>query len=150
LADLPDLSHFSGVKRRLQLRHDSKRLRLLEDFGHHPTAIHQTLLALKAAYPGEQLLAIIHMGSNSMCSGVHDQALERVLAVANSVCILSDDANVRQRVGTWAQDIAIAGGGTDLVQWCFNGLQQNATVVIFSNKGAEAYIEAIIAADQSA
>lgn len=69
------LAGFEGVARRLNLLFESERLRVWDDFAHHPTAIAFTLAAIRAEAPDETLTAVIELGSNTMKQGVHGQAL---------------------------------------------------------------------------
>ena len=47
------LSTFRSVKRRLEVRAVTAGVTIIDDFAHHPTAIRETLKALRAAYPGQ-------------------------------------------------------------------------------------------------
>ena len=42
---------FSGVARRQDVRGEVNGIKVIDDFGHHPTAIKETLLALRCRYP---------------------------------------------------------------------------------------------------
>ena len=50
------LATFRSVKRRLEVRAVVGGVTIIDDFAHHPTAIRETLRALRAAYPGAQAL----------------------------------------------------------------------------------------------
>lgn len=63
--ELSALGRFRGVRRRQQQRHVSERLLVIEDFGHHATAIRDTLTALKARYPERQIVAAFEPRSNT-------------------------------------------------------------------------------------
>ncbi|RMF18806.1 MAG: UDP-N-acetylmuramate:L-alanyl-gamma-D-glutamyl-meso-diaminopimelate ligase, partial [Gammaproteobacteria bacterium] len=69
------LCQFAGVARRLDALAERNGVVIYDDFAHHPTAIASTLEGLRAAFPGERLLAIIEPRSNTMKMGVHRQAL---------------------------------------------------------------------------
>ena len=49
---------FKGIKRRMEVRGIAGGVTLIDDFGHHPTAIRETLRALRIKYPREKIWAI--------------------------------------------------------------------------------------------
>ncbi|MEW6327673.1 MAG: UDP-N-acetylmuramate--L-alanine ligase [Thermodesulfobacteriota bacterium] len=59
------LSSFQGVCRRQEVRGIKNGVTVIDDFAHHPTAVHETLLALRAAYPGRRLIAVFEPRTNS-------------------------------------------------------------------------------------
>jgi len=83
------LTDFRFPNKRLQRHATQKGFTLFEDFAHHPTAIHQTLETLRKAYPGQKLLAILELRSNTMQSGVHQHTLLPALANADVACVVS-------------------------------------------------------------
>ena len=52
------LSTFHTVKRRQEVRLAKDGVVLMEDFAHHPTAVRETLMAIKARYPGRKIWAV--------------------------------------------------------------------------------------------
>jgi UDP-N-acetylmuramate: L-alanyl-gamma-D-glutamyl-meso-diaminopimelate ligase len=52
------LSTFKSVKRRMQIRGIVNQVTVIDDFAHHPTAIRETLLAVKQKYPDRRIVAI--------------------------------------------------------------------------------------------
>ena len=85
---LEALSRFKGVKRRLEKRGVFHGVSLYEDFAHHPTAITQTLAALRAQQGDRRIVAIVEPRSNTMRMGVHGEELSRSLADADKVYVL--------------------------------------------------------------
>jgi len=59
------LAAFAGVKRRQEVRGVEKGVTVIDDFAHHPTAVKETLAALKAAYAGKRLIAVFEPRTNS-------------------------------------------------------------------------------------
>ncbi|MGW8195335.1 MAG: UDP-N-acetylmuramate:L-alanyl-gamma-D-glutamyl-meso-diaminopimelate ligase [Desulforhopalus sp.] len=59
------LRNFRGVKRRQEVRGIEKGVTVIDDFAHHPTAVRETLSALKAAYNGRRLIAVFEPRTNS-------------------------------------------------------------------------------------
>ncbi len=50
------LAQFTGVRRRQEVRGIAQGVVVLDDYGHHPTAITETLKALRRRFPGRRLL----------------------------------------------------------------------------------------------
>jgi len=88
---LEALSRFKGVKRRLEKRGVFNGVSLYEDFAHHPTAISETLAALRAQQGDKRIIAIVEPRSNTMRMGVHGDALGNSLAAADQVYVLQSD-----------------------------------------------------------
>lgn len=84
---LDALKRFRGVKRRQELLLDTAKLRVIEDFGHHPTALAETLLSLRNRYPGAQLTAVFEPRSNTARTKVMQAGFTRALATADEVFI---------------------------------------------------------------
>lgn len=78
------LADFAGVARRQTLVAEHAGVRVYDDFAHHPTAIGETLQALRPAAPG-RLLAGLELRSNSMRAGAHAQALPGALQGADEI-----------------------------------------------------------------
>ena len=51
------LKTFNGVKRRQEVYGESHGITLIDDFAHHPTAVRETISAVKAKYPNRRLVA---------------------------------------------------------------------------------------------
>ena len=82
------LNQFKGVKRRLEIKHQTDQLTLYDDFAHHPSAIQTTLKGLRAKVGDEPIVAILELRSNTMKSGIHQQSLVDALTTADQVLIL--------------------------------------------------------------
>jgi len=81
------LRTFKSVKRRLEVRAQVSGITIIDDFAHHPTAIEQTIRALRSRYPGARLWAILEPRSNTMRRNVLQDALARSLSHADEVVI---------------------------------------------------------------
>jgi UDP-N-acetylmuramate: L-alanyl-gamma-D-glutamyl-meso-diaminopimelate ligase len=77
------LATFRSVKRRLEVRAEVGGVTIIDDFAHHPTAIRETLRALRMAYPNRRLWAILEPRSNTLRRNVFEQALVESLALAD-------------------------------------------------------------------
>ena len=81
------LASFSGIARRQEIRGEARGVTVIDDFGHHPTAIAQTLQALRHRYPGHRLWAIFEPRSNTTRRAVFQQELPDALKLADGVFI---------------------------------------------------------------
>jgi len=83
--DLSALARFRGVRRRQERRVDTPELTVIEDFGHHPTAIAETLRSLRARYPQHVLCAAFEPRSNTARTSVLLEAFIAALGLADRV-----------------------------------------------------------------
>jgi UDP-N-acetylmuramate: L-alanyl-gamma-D-glutamyl-meso-diaminopimelate ligase len=65
------LSSFSGVKRRQEARAEKGGILVIDDFAHHPTAVRETIAAVKGRTPGRKLWAIFEPRSNTSRRNIH-------------------------------------------------------------------------------
>lgn len=142
------LATFRSVKRRLEVRAEVNGITIIDDFAHHPTAIRETLRALRHAYAGRRLVAILEPRSNTLRRNVFEDALVESLAMADEVLLASvfksesipeaerlAPANVAARLrqrGTPAEALADAPA---IVAALAPKLQPGDVVAIMSNGG---------------
>jgi UDP-N-acetylmuramate: L-alanyl-gamma-D-glutamyl-meso-diaminopimelate ligase len=81
------LATFKSVKRRLEVRAEVCGVTVIDDFAHHPTAIRETLRALRAAYAGRRLWAVLEPRSNTLRRNVFAKELVESLAHADEVVL---------------------------------------------------------------
>jgi UDP-N-acetylmuramate: L-alanyl-gamma-D-glutamyl-meso-diaminopimelate ligase len=81
------LATFKSVKRRLELRAQVAGINVIEDFAHHPTAIRETLRALRSVYPQARLWAVLEPRSNTLRRKVLEQELVASLRLADHVVL---------------------------------------------------------------
>src|SRR5579862_3137891 len=86
---------FKGIKRRMEVRGISGGITVLDDFGHHPTAIRETLKALRLRFPREKIWAIFEPRSNTTRRNVFQNELVTSFADANAV-VVSEVARLEQ------------------------------------------------------
>jgi len=82
---LEALAKFRGVKRRQELLVSTPKLKVIEDFGHHPTALAETLHSFRARFPGHIIHAAFEPRSNTSRTKVLQAAFMRALALADEV-----------------------------------------------------------------
>ncbi len=86
-AILAALASFKSVKRRLEVRAQIGGITVIEDFAHHPTAIRETLKALRAVYPQARLWAVLEPRSNTLRRKVLEGDLVASLGMADRVVL---------------------------------------------------------------
>ena len=78
---------FAGIARRQELRGEGRGVKVVDDFGHHPTAVAHTLQALRHQYRGHRLWAVFEPRSNTTRRAVFQQQLPDALKLADGVFI---------------------------------------------------------------
>ena len=139
---------FAGIARRLELRGEARGVKVIDDFGHHPTAVAQTLKALHHRYRGQRLWAVFEPRSNTTRRAIFQQELSEALKLADGVFI-SQVARLEQipeaeRLNPERVVAAIAEAGRlafyernadAIVDRITPMLQPKDVVVVFSNGG---------------
>ena len=88
-------STFTGVKRRMEVRGISGGITVIDDFGHHPTAIRETLRALRLRFPTQRVWAVFEPRSNTTRRNVFQQEMVSAFADANGI-VLAQVARLEQ------------------------------------------------------
>jgi UDP-N-acetylmuramate: L-alanyl-gamma-D-glutamyl-meso-diaminopimelate ligase len=81
------LQAFKGVKRRLEIIGVRSGVTIMDDFAHHPTAVHETLTALRAGYPSRRIWAVFEPRSASSCRRVFQDDFARAFGAADEVVV---------------------------------------------------------------
>ena len=88
---LTALEEFSGVKRRLELKGIENGVSVIDDFAHHPTAIYETIRALRRKMEKKgRLIAVLEPRSNTMKMGTMKDRLAGSLQEADFVVCYAD------------------------------------------------------------
>ncbi|MBC2715798.1 MAG: UDP-N-acetylmuramate--L-alanine ligase [Desulfobacteraceae bacterium] len=67
------LEHLQGVARRLEVKGDIAGIKVLDDYGHHPTEIKITLDAIRKSWPGRRLIVIFQAHRYSRTKALYDE-----------------------------------------------------------------------------
>ncbi len=78
---------FAGIARRQEVRGEARGVKVIDDFGHHPTAIANTLEALRHRFRGNRLWAVFEPRSNTTRRAIFQQQLPDALKLADGVFI---------------------------------------------------------------
>jgi UDP-N-acetylmuramate: L-alanyl-gamma-D-glutamyl-meso-diaminopimelate ligase len=81
------LPHFRGVRRRQELRGTAAGVRVYDDFAHHPTAVHETLRALRGKHPQGRLFAVFEPRSSTASRKLHEAEYGRAFDAADVVLL---------------------------------------------------------------
>jgi UDP-N-acetylmuramate: L-alanyl-gamma-D-glutamyl-meso-diaminopimelate ligase len=81
------LRRFRGIKRRLETVGVARGVTVLDDFAHHPTAVHETLAALRTGYSSRRIWAVFEPRSASSCRRVFQDDFARAFDAADEVVI---------------------------------------------------------------
>ena len=83
------LVRFKGVKRRLEVVGQVRGVTVYDDFAHHPTAVAETLRAVRRASPGKRIWAVFEPRSASSCRRIFQADFARAFAGADQVVVAS-------------------------------------------------------------
>ncbi len=81
------LTSYRGVRRRQELRGEVRGITVLDDFAHHPTAVRETIEAMRGRFPGRRVIAILEPRTNTSRRATFQQAYVDALAGADRAVI---------------------------------------------------------------
>ena len=142
------LDTFKGIKRRMEVRGIAGGVTVVDDFGHHPTAIRETLRALRIRYSQQKLWAVFEPRSNTTRRNVFQSELVSAFADADAV-VVSEVARLEQLAAgerlnheKLMQDLAASGriaaylpDVDSIVAHLVRNVQGGDVVCVFSNGG---------------
>jgi UDP-N-acetylmuramate: L-alanyl-gamma-D-glutamyl-meso-diaminopimelate ligase len=73
---------FTGVKRRQEIRGEIGGVLVIDDFAHHPTAVRETIVAIRQRYPDRRLWAVFEPRSNTSRRNIHQSEYTHAFAGA--------------------------------------------------------------------
>ena len=83
------LATFKSVKRRLEVKAEVAGVTIIDDFAHHPTAIAETLKALRTRYKNRRLWAVLEPRSNTLRRNIFFKELISSLSLADEIVVAS-------------------------------------------------------------
>ena len=153
------LASFKGIARRQEVRGEAHGVKVIDDFGHHPTAIRETLRALRQRYAGSRIWALFEPRSNTTRRAVFQQELPDALKLADGVFISQvarlDQIPEKERLNPEAVVAAIAESGrpafyepdaAHIIARLVPLLKATDVVAVFSNGGFDGIHEKLLTA----
>jgi len=154
------LSSFKNVRRRAEVRGESQGVTVIDDFAHHPTAVRETLNALRNKYQQRRLIAVFEPRSWSSRLAVFQDEYAHAFAAADYVVIASvfDSQKVTEKGRMLDTDKLISDiarlskpafampGADEIIKRLLPELREGDVVAIMSNGGFGGIHEKLLAA----
>jgi len=154
------LTLFRGVRRRLELRGVARGVSVFDDFAHHPTAILETLRAVRWSYPDRRVWAIFEPRSATSCRRIFQDDFTRAFmesgadeVILASVFRQSLPENERLSVDEIVEKVNGVGGHArhistvaEIVNTVATEARDGDLVVIMSNGGFDGIHDKLLAA----
>lgn len=154
------LREFRGVRRRLEKRGEVRGVSVYDDFAHHPTAIYETIRAVKSTHPDRRVWAVFEPRSATSCRKVfqddflrafEDSGADEIILASVFRATLSEDERLdvdtivnslhqRGRSARHLPDVAT------IVQVIAAGAREGDLVLIMSNGGFDGIHDKLLAA----
>ena len=141
-------STFKGIKRRMEVRGIAGGVTVLDDFGHHPTAIRETLRALRIKYPHQKVWAVFEPRTNTTRRNVFQTELVGAFADADAVVVSQvarlellapeqrlDPARLMSELNASGKNSAYLPDADAIVAHLAGNVQGGEIVCVFSNGG---------------
>lgn len=81
------LQTFEGIKRRQEIRGQKRQITVMDDFAHHPTAVRETVRAVKSVISNGRLIAVFEPRTNTSMRSVFQNEYPTVFDPADIICI---------------------------------------------------------------
>lgn len=143
------LKEFEGIKRRLEVKGVVNNITVYDDFAHHPTAIDETLTAMKEVQDGGKIFAVLEPRSNTMRMGVHKDNLANSLQKADEVCLYQPDGldwNLDDVISQSKVPAALFSSTEKIIEYLLERASAGDHILIMSNGGFEGIHQRLLAA----
>ena len=151
------LAEFTGVRRRQELRGEADGIAVLDDFAHHPTAIAETLRAVRLRYPSRRLWAVLEPRSWSLRRNVFQEQLAAALGEADRVLLApvfhADELGPAERLDlgrlvsalrSRGKQAEAPGGVAEIVERIASEAERGDLVLAMSNGGFDGFHERLL------
>jgi UDP-N-acetylmuramate: L-alanyl-gamma-D-glutamyl-meso-diaminopimelate ligase len=81
------LATFEGIKRRQEIRGQKRQITVMDDFAHHPSAVRETLRAVKSVFTNGRVIAVFEPRTNTSMRSVFQKEYSRAFDTADLICI---------------------------------------------------------------
>jgi UDP-N-acetylmuramate: L-alanyl-gamma-D-glutamyl-meso-diaminopimelate ligase len=153
------LASFQGVKRRQEVRGEPRGILVVDDFAHHPTAVRETIHAIRLRYPQRRLWAVFEPRSNTSRRNIHQKEYAEAFDGAQRVSLKVPEphdkvpANEQLDVPSVAEAIRRQGIESDfsgdvheLVQRVSSGAKRGDVVLVMSNGAFGGFVPELLGA----
>jgi UDP-N-acetylmuramate: L-alanyl-gamma-D-glutamyl-meso-diaminopimelate ligase len=150
---------FEGVKRRQEKRGERRGVLVIDDFAHHPTAVRETIEAVKAAYRGHRVWAVFEPRSNTSKRNIFEKEFAEALALADRVVIANvyqpekvpeserlSVENVAGLINGRGAKARVSGGAAEIASQLACEAESGDVVLVMSNGGFDSVHEKILQA----
>jgi UDP-N-acetylmuramate: L-alanyl-gamma-D-glutamyl-meso-diaminopimelate ligase len=140
------MAEFKSVKRRMQVRGRIRGVTVIDDFAHHPTAVHETLVAARAKYPGHRIVAVFEPRSYTAQIKSFQKSFEEGLGQADAIIIAGlfhperyaqgtaiSPAEMIQHLRQLGREADTISSADEIVAHLSPRLKENDVVVVMSN-----------------
>ena len=139
---------FTGIKRRMEVCGIAGGVTVVDDFGHHPTAIRETLRALRIKYSHQKIWAVFEPRSNTTRRNVFQREMASAFADADAVVLAQvarlellspserlDPAQLMQELEAGGKFAAYLPDVETIVNHIAKNIQGGDVICVFSNGG---------------
>lgn len=81
------LAHYLGVRKRQEVVGVARGVTVYDDFAHHPTAVRETVSAIRARHPGHRIWGVFEMKSNTSRRAIFQKDYPEALALCDAVIL---------------------------------------------------------------
>ena len=127
------VADFKSVKRRLQLLTTIRGVHIYDDFAHHPTAIHQTLVALRQLCGSKRIICVLEPRSNTMLMGKHQDTLRQCVREADQAFLYKPDGMAWDIDALADETLTVSDSVSEIVRMLVASTKMEDHVVIMSN-----------------
>jgi UDP-N-acetylmuramate: L-alanyl-gamma-D-glutamyl-meso-diaminopimelate ligase len=147
------LASFEGVRRRQDLLGEPGGVRVYDDFAHHPTAVDETLRALRARHPHGTLWVAFEPRSATACRALHQREYERAFDAADRVLLAplgrtnvpeNERLDLGRLAGALGPKAAAAPDVASIIDRIAEGARPGDTVALLSNGAFGGIHEALV------
>jgi UDP-N-acetylmuramate: L-alanyl-gamma-D-glutamyl-meso-diaminopimelate ligase len=154
------LASFKSVRRRCEVRGEVNGVTVIDDFAHHPTAVRETLAALRTKYAGRRLVAVFEPRSRTSCHATFQNLYVDAFAPADYVIVsrVYDAQRAAEMGGVLdierlIEDVAATGKPShavtevdDIVEQLRKEVRSGDVIAVMSNGGFGGIHEKLLAA----
>jgi UDP-N-acetylmuramate: L-alanyl-gamma-D-glutamyl-meso-diaminopimelate ligase len=140
------LECFNGVKRRQDRIGEVNGILVIDDFAHHPTAVRETIRAMKLFHPTRRLIAAFEPRTNSSRRNVFQEAYARAFDDADLVCIKApsgleaipeperlDSAKLVRDIACRHKEVCLFSGTDELIHYLLGEGRRDDVILCMSN-----------------